>query len=90
MAMGYPGHLWSYGVDYQPKKGRIDDLMKGGEGWREAARSVGARYLFWGRLEKEKYPASGQPWRVEAKLVALGDWGAIYDLEPVLAGENDQ
>lgn len=84
MAMGYPGHLWSYGVNYEPKKLLIDGLMMGGERWRDAARAVGARYLFWGRFEKEKYSGSSQPWRVEAKLVALGEWGAIYDLEPVL------
>jgi hypothetical protein len=40
-----------------------------------------ARYLFWGREEQSNYPTSARPWEKTARLIASGNWGAIYDLE---------
>jgi hypothetical protein len=56
-------------------------LMNGAPGWKDTARYFRTRYLFWGREEKTHYPQSKRPWEQESKLVATGDWGAIYDLE---------
>ena len=55
--------------------------MQGAPGWKEKARYFHARYLFWGEEEKRAYPASSQPWRDKAAVVATGNWGTIYDLE---------
>jgi hypothetical protein len=81
MVMGYPGHLWTQGFNYSEVEARLQALMKGAPNWKEIARSLGARYLFWGREEKLNYLTSTRPWEREAALVASGDWGAIYDLE---------
>jgi hypothetical protein len=81
MVMGYPGHLWTQGFDYSEVEKKLQGLMKGGPNWKQNARSLGARYLFWGREEKLNYLTSTRPWEREAAQVAAGDWGAIYDLE---------
>jgi len=81
MVLGYPGHLWTQGFTYADTEKKLQALMLGAPNWRELARSVHARYLYWGRDEKTNYAASRKPWEREAALVASGDWGAIYDLE---------
>jgi hypothetical protein len=81
MVMGYPGHLWTQGFDYSEVEKKLQGLMRGAPNWKENARSLGARYLFWGREEKLNYLTSTRPWERESALVATGDWGAIYDLE---------
>jgi hypothetical protein len=81
MVLGYPGHLWTQGFNYADTEKKLQALMLGAPNWRELARSVHARYLYWGRDEKTNYAASKKPWEREAALVASGDWGAIYDLE---------
>jgi len=81
VALGYPGHLWSQGFAYTTTNNLLTKLMQGSENWREIARALRIRYIFWGREETLNYPASKQPWKTTATLVASGPWGAIYDLE---------
>ena len=81
MVLGYPGHLWTQGFDFAKTNDKLQTLMLGAPNWKDLARSLRARYLFWGRNEKSNYAASTRPWEREAALVASGDWGAIYDLE---------
>jgi hypothetical protein len=81
VVLGYPGHLWTQGFDYAPIHKKLESVMRGGPNWREQARELQARYLFWGREEQAQYAGSTRPWEREARLVASGSWGAIYDLE---------
>jgi len=81
VVLGYPGHLWTQGFDYAEAANRLTVLMQGSPDWREQARHLRARYLFWGREEKTNYATSTRPWEREAPVVASGEWGAIYDLE---------
>jgi hypothetical protein len=81
VVLGYPGHLWTQGFDYAPAEAKLKAVMNGDVGWKEHARELRARYLFWGREEQANYPASQRPWERDAQLVASGAWGAIYDLE---------
>jgi len=81
VVMGYPGHLWTQGFDYAGTENQLRQLMEGAENWRETARGLRARYLFWGREEKTNYPTSTRPWEKVTRLIAAGDWGALYDLE---------
>jgi hypothetical protein len=83
VALGYPGHLWSQGfADYTRPYNLLNQLMRGAGNWREIARTLRVRYIFWGREEKTNYPASTRPWETTLPLVASGQWGAIYDLGP--------
>lgn len=81
MVLGYPGHLWTQGFDFAETNNKLQAMMLGAPNWKEIARSLHARYLFWGREEKTNYAASKRPWEREAALMANGDWGAIYDVE---------
>jgi hypothetical protein len=80
VALGYPGHAWSHGIDYRSVEAQVVALMNGDDGWRETARELGVRYVFWGTEEAENYKDSREPWRTEAKVIASGAWGTIYDL----------
>ena len=82
VVLGYPGHLWTQGFDYNSANNKLTALMRGAPNWREIAQSLGVRYIFWGRDETTNYQGSTRPWETAARRVASGDWGAIYDLTP--------
>lgn len=81
MALGYTGHVASHGLAWQQPSVNVDALLMGAENWRDLAAQLHCRYLFWGRCEQAAYPESTEPWKESATLVALGDWGEIYDLQ---------
>jgi hypothetical protein len=80
VVLGYPGHLWTEGFDWGKANDQLTALMNGAASWREAAKTLGVRYIFWGQDERTNYQSSSRPWEATAFLVASGDWGAIYDL----------
>jgi hypothetical protein len=83
LVLGYPGHLWSQGFpDYTGINNSLNQLMQGADNWREIARTLNVRYIFWGREETANYGGSRRPWEGTASVVASGPWGTIYDLEP--------
>jgi hypothetical protein len=82
VVLGYPGHLWTEGFDYNEPNRQLTALMRGAPDWREAAKALGVRYIFWGRDETTNYQGSSRPWETTARRIASGDWGAIYDLAP--------
>ncbi len=82
VVLGYPGHLWTEGFDYNDPNTQLTALMRGAPNWREAAKALGVRYIFWGRDETTNYQGSSRPWETTAQRIASGDWGAIYDLAP--------
>jgi hypothetical protein len=81
MVLGYAGHLWTQGFNTSVENDKLQALLNGAPNWKDNARYLHTRYLFWGRMEKANYPASTRPWERESRQVAAGDWGAIYDLE---------
>lgn len=76
---GYAGHLWSHGIDARRVDADLRTLMLGQPEWREAARRLETRWLFWGRGEAAEFAGSSQPWS-EAAPVAAGPWGRLYSL----------
>jgi len=83
LVLGYPGHLWSQGfADYTGVNNLLNQLMQGADNWREVAKTLHVRYIFWGREETTNYAASRRPWEGTAPVVASGPWGTIYDLGP--------
>jgi len=81
MVLGYAGHLWTQGFNTSVENDKLQALLNGAPNWKDNARYLQTRYLFWGRMEKSNYPASTKPWERESRQVEAGDWGAIYDLE---------
>lgn len=77
---GYSGHLWSHGIRAREVEERLRSLMLGQPGWEETARSLQARYLFWGPREEENFAGSSRPWEVGRIPLAQGTWGRLYAL----------
>ena len=90
VVMGYPGHLWTQGFkDYGQTNEALTRFMQGAANWRDLAKTLQVRYVFWGREEKANYATSSRPWEKTAAMAASGTWGAIYDLEkPPLPGQT--
>ncbi len=81
VVLGYTGHVWSHGYkNWQAPFDQVTAILNGDASWRDTARALGVRYLFWGAQERDAYPDSTQPWREEARRVAAGEWGEVYDL----------
>ena len=80
VVMGFPGHLWSHGLNYRPVELKLQSLMDSDAGWQATAKELGADYLFWGPLEQAHYPDSDKEWEGTCKVVAQGPWGRIFDL----------
>ncbi|HJT80407.1 MAG TPA: hypothetical protein VJ719_04340 [Chthoniobacterales bacterium] len=79
--LGYPGHLWTQGFsNYHEQETKLQRLMRGDPEWREAARALDVRYIFWGREEQLNYPNSKRPWEQSLAKVASVPSGSIYDL----------
>jgi hypothetical protein len=78
---GYPGHLWSHGLDAAPVLKGLERLLRGDPGWRDEARVLRASYLFWGVREKRAFPDSRRPWTEGGPPVAEGAWGALYRMD---------
>ncbi|MEA3207571.1 MAG: hypothetical protein QOE70_628 [Chthoniobacter sp.] len=88
VALGYPGHAWSHGLDWQGPAAQVEALMNGEEDWDAFATDLGVEYLFWGAAEAEHYKASKQPWKDSRAHVASGTWGDIYYLLSPAASEQ--
>lgn len=86
IAVGYDGHLWSHGIDYGESMKALGHLIDADPGWENAARKLGADYLYWGRPERQRYPASAHAWR-SLPVAARGDGFVIYDLRGLSASQ---
>ena len=61
VVLGYAGHLWTQGFDYAPIEQQLQALMLGAPDWRERARALHARYLFWGGRKNAPMPQVRSP-----------------------------
>lgn len=58
---GYEGHLWSHGLGYKGRWEMLNSLMNGDPEWKQTARKLGVSCIFWGELEKKRWPDSALP-----------------------------
>lgn len=80
--LGYPGHVWTHGFDYKPTETLVESVYRGQGDWYDSLQKLGATYLFWGDIEKQRYPHSPRAWENHFPVVASGKWGAIYQVAP--------
>jgi hypothetical protein len=80
VAMGYPGHLWSHGIDYADREQKLDRIFRGESDWRSLAHDIGITYIYWGENEKRKYGAFDQPWRHDLKNVSRSPEIGVYEV----------
>jgi len=81
LVAGYPGHLWSHGLDASLIEARLRRLMLGEPGWQQDAAALGASHVFWGVREASAFSISTRPWQALGPPVATGDWGELYRLD---------
>jgi hypothetical protein len=79
VVLGFPGHLWSHGLEYRSEAALLDKVMAAAPGWEQLCPKLSIDYLFWGRFEQEHYPTSAHSWD-SYPVVAQGEWGKVYDL----------
>ena len=63
-----------------PHATKIEAIMRGNPDWRILAAEVGARYIYWGRMERAAYGDGEQPWRFTRRIRTGHDF-EIYDLD---------
>lgn len=80
VALDYPGHIWSHGVDSSERERQLDEVFKGGKDWLSYARNIGITHIYWGENEKRKYGIFDQPWRHQLKNVSRSEKIQVYDL----------
>jgi hypothetical protein len=79
VVLGFPGHLWSHGLEYRSEEALLNKVMIAEPGWEQLCPKLKIDYLFWGRFEQEHYPTSAHSWE-SYPVVAQGEWGKVYDL----------
>jgi hypothetical protein len=85
IAMGYDGHLFGYGLDYGDLRREVETLMLGRRGWQKSAARLGVTHVYWGPNEEKRYAKSSRPWEEHGRMVASGEWGKIFELNPTSA-----
>jgi len=81
VAMGYPGHVWSHGINSTVREGQIESIFRGGAEWFSIAKSIGVTHIYWGENEMRRYGTFNQPWRSLLKNVSRCQRIEIYDVE---------
>lgn len=94
VAEGYPGHMWSHGIDSTERERNIDKIFRG-EDWLATAKSIGVTHIYWGQHERQKYGFLDQPWKYQLKNVSRSSKIDVYDVrtfsdslssQPILRG----
>jgi hypothetical protein len=75
--MGYEGHLWAHGIQFQDTKAKLTELMQGSEHWLERARELKVNFIYWGPREREEFKGVVNPaWRTQ-----LTNFSRVIDYE---------
>jgi hypothetical protein len=81
VTVGYPGHLWSHGIQSSERERKLDALFKGRGDWPSLAREIMATHIYWGENEKRKYGAFNPPWRSLLKNISPSSRIEVYELK---------
>jgi hypothetical protein len=79
VAEGYPGHMWTHGIDSSEREQRLEKIFRG-EDWLASARSIGVTHIYWGEGEKRKYGLLDQPWKHQLRNVSRSSKIEVYDV----------
>jgi len=81
VAMSYPGHLWSHGINYSIRESKLEDLLKGRINGLNLARDIGVTHIYWGDNERKKYGVFDPPWRDRLKNVSRSAKIDVYEIK---------
>lgn len=79
--MGYPGHLWSHGIEYAETEKDLDDFMNGSADWVERAKKLKLTHVYWGPEEKSKWGSTPRVWQERLALVAKSGEHEVYEFK---------
>ncbi|MCM2282545.1 MAG: hypothetical protein NDI61_11945 [Bdellovibrionaceae bacterium] len=78
---GYEGHLWSHGIRSQDVRSDLELILRGQDGWREAAARVKATHILWGPAEKALYGDISQIWKSILPNVSPVAGYEVYEIQ---------
>ncbi len=55
MLMGYPGHLWTHGIDYQQREEDVMTIFRGGPEAETLLKNYGVNYVLIGPVERSQF-----------------------------------
>lgn len=70
--MGYPGHLWSHGLDYKEREADVRSIYAGGPGAEALLQKYGIEYVTVGPLERSLLPVREEFFKRFAKVGEAG------------------
>lgn len=79
--MGYPGHLWSHGIDYAETEKHLDDFMNGSPDWIEKAKKLKLTHVYWGPDERSKWGSAPRVWQERLARVAKSGEHEIFEFK---------
>lgn len=82
IAVGYSGHLWSHGVDYQEPERLIEQLYTKGDNWAQIAKRLHLTHIFWGPMERARYGEPPLAWRTELSNLSPVPGYELYNVVP--------
>lgn len=71
--MGYPGHLWSHGLDYKEREADVRRIYAGGPGAEAMLQKYGIEYVVVGPLERSLLPVRDEFFQ---RFTKVGEAGA--------------
>lgn len=71
--MGYPGHLWTHGVDYKPREEQVEMIYRSPGQSETLLKQNGIEYVIVGPAEREKYFPNGGEQNLFAKYPVIID-----------------
>ena len=79
--MGYPGHIWTHGLDFGPRESEIKRIYSGGPDAEMLLRKNGVEYAVVGPLEKLVMPVNEQFFSRFKKVGEAGEY-RLYKIKP--------
>ncbi len=72
--MGYPGHIWTHGLEFVRREGDIKRMYQGGSGAEQLFHSYQVQYVVIGPLEKLLMPVNEQFFSKYPEVGEIGDY----------------
>jgi hypothetical protein len=79
-ALGYHGHLWSHGIQFDSQAHDLEALYKGADNWLELAHKLGVNYIYWGPEERREFGEGDRPWMSSLANVSPVSNYQIYEI----------
>lgn len=82
MLLGYPGWMWTYGIDYVPRERDMHLMYRGGPKSDQLLTAYRVKYVVIGPVEREQFNANELWYRSRYRLVLASDNFNVYAVPP--------